>query len=193
MIPCTGRPCWSHMAAECSDVGSNSSLLLSWFDLSTPGYGLCNKAWHGWENHVLVNRSVLRQETSRTACVSNHLGPLVHMISGFTNILFSTLGACYKVDNIGRLTSSVAPKLDCCPRRWLRDLCVGYHFAGFASCFAARSCLPKWFIITHVWFELGTHKKIPQTLGSSVGHSRSFCKDLAQSARGLKWWWGGAG
>ena len=29
------------------------------------------------------------------------------------------------------------------------------------------------------------YKKIPQTLGSSVGHGWSFCKDLAQSARGL--------
>ena len=171
MIPFTGRPCWSHMAVECSDVGSNSSLLLSWFDLSTPGYGLRNKAWRCWGNHVLVNRSVLRQETSRTACVSNYLGGRSSVGSHdhrFTNILFSTLGACYKVDKIGRLTTSVAPKLDCCPRCWLRDLFGGYHFACFASCFAARSCLPKWFIITHVWFELGTYKKIPQTLGSSV-------------------------
>ena len=68
------RPCWSHMAVECSDVGSNSSLSLSWFDLSTPGYDLSNKAWRGWGNHVLVNRSVLRHGTSRTVCVSNHLG-----------------------------------------------------------------------------------------------------------------------
>ena len=58
----------------CSDVGSNSSLSLSWFDLSTPGYDLSNKAWRGWGNHVLVNSSVLRQGTSRTACVSSHLG-----------------------------------------------------------------------------------------------------------------------
>ena len=93
--------------------------------------------------------------------VAVHL--LVHMITGFTNILFSTLGACYKVDNIGRLTTSVAPKLDCCPRRWLSNLYGGYHCSGFASCFAARSCLPKLFIITQVWF-----KKIPQTLESSV-------------------------
>ena len=34
-------------------------------------------------------------------------------------------------------------------------------------------------------FELGTYKKIPQTLGSSVGHGRSFYENLAQSARGL--------
>ena len=27
---------------------SNSSLSLSWFDLSTPGYDLSNKAWRGW-------------------------------------------------------------------------------------------------------------------------------------------------
>ena len=74
MIPSTGHPCWSYTAIECSDIGSNSSLLLSWFDLSTLGYGLSNKAWHGWGNHVLMNRIVLRQETSRTACVSNHLG-----------------------------------------------------------------------------------------------------------------------
>ena len=115
MISSTSLPCWSHMAVECSDVGSNSSLLLSWFDRSTPCYGLSNKAWRGWGNHVLVNRSVLRQKTSRNACVSNHLGgryPLVHMITGFTNILFSTLGACYKVDNIGRLTTGVAPDAD---------------------------------------------------------------------------------
>ena len=26
------------------------------------------------------------------------------------------------------------------------------------------------------------YKKIPQTLGSSVGHDRSFCEDLSQSA-----------
>ena len=43
--------------------------------------------------------------------------PLVHMITGFTNILFSTISAYYKVDNIGRLTTSVAPKFDSCPRR----------------------------------------------------------------------------
>ena len=49
--------------------------------------------------------------------ISVAVHPLVHMINGFTNILFSTLGACYKVDNIGRLTTGVAPKLDCCPRR----------------------------------------------------------------------------
>ena len=92
------------------------------------------------------DRSFLRQETSRTACVSNHLvPPLIHMITGFTNVLFSTLSACYKVANIDRLTTGVAPKLDSCPRRWLRDLRGVYHFAGFASCFAARSCLPKWF------------------------------------------------
>ena len=117
--------------------------------------------------------------------ISVAVHPLVHMITGFTNILLSTLGACNKVDNIGCLTTGVAPKLDYYPRRWLRDLRGGYYFAGFASCFAARSCLPKWFIITHVWFELGTYKKIPQTLGSSVGHGRSFCKDLAQCAGGL--------
>ena len=66
-----------------------------------------------------------------------------------------------------------------------RDLCEGYRFAGFVSCFAARSRPSKWFIIPHVWFELGTYKKVPQTLGSSVGHDRSFCEDLTQSARGL--------
>ena len=49
--------------------------------------------------------------------ISVAVHPLVHMITGFTNILFPTLGACYKVDNIGRLTTGVAPKLDCCPRR----------------------------------------------------------------------------
>ena len=131
MIPSTGRPRWYHMAVDCSDVGSNSSLSLSlfWFDLSTPAYDLSNKARRGWGNRVLVNRSVLRQETSRTACFqSSH--PLVHMITVFTNILFSTLGACYKVDNIGRPTTGVAPKLDGCPRCWLRDLCGGYYFAG---------------------------------------------------------------
>ena len=47
---------------------------------------------------------------------------------------------------------------------------------------------PKWFIITHVWFELATYKKIPQTLGSSVGHGRSFREDLAQSARERNDW-----
>ena len=57
----------------------------------------------------------------------------------------------------------------------VHELELGYHFAGFASCFAAQSCLPKWFIITHVWFELGTYKKIPQTLGSSVDHI--FCQE----------------
>ena len=72
------------------------------------------------KNHVLVSRRVVRQETSRTACVSNYPGvavhPLVHMITGFTNILFITHAACYMVENIGRLTTSVAPKLDDCPR-----------------------------------------------------------------------------
>ena len=43
MIPSTDRPCWSHMAVESSDVGSNSSLVLFWFDLSTPGYCLSNR------------------------------------------------------------------------------------------------------------------------------------------------------
>ena len=56
----------------------------------------------------------------------------------------------------------------------------------FASCFAARSCLPKWFIITRIWFELGMYRKISQTGGSFVVHDRSFCEDLSQSARGLK-------
>ena len=42
--------------------------------------------------------------------------PLVHMITGFINILFSTLGACYKVNSIGRLTTSVTPMLDDCLR-----------------------------------------------------------------------------
>ena len=53
-----------------------------------------------------MNRSVLRQETSRTACVSNHPGgrsSVGSYVTGFTNILFFTLGACNKVDNIGRL------------------------------------------------------------------------------------------
>ena len=111
--------------------------------------------------------------------------PFVHMITGFTNILFSTLGACYKKDNIGRLITSVAPKLDDCPRRWLHFLCGGYPFADFASCFAARSCLPKWFIITRACFGLSTYKNIPQILGSSVGLDRLFCEDLVQSVRGI--------
>ena len=96
--------------------------------------------------------------------ISVAVHPLVHMITGFTNILLSTLGACDKVDNIGCLSTGVAPKLDYCPRRWLHDLHGGYHFAGFASCFAARSCLPKWFIITHVWWVSPTHKLPPETL-----------------------------
>ena len=136
-----------------------------------------------WWTEVFCDRRSLEPLVFSVISVAIH--PLVHMITGFTNILFSTLGACNKVDNIGRLTTGVAPKLDCCPRRWRRDLLWGYHFAGFASCFAARMCVPKWFITTHVWFELATYKKIPQTLGSSVGHGRSFCKDLAQSAGGL--------
>ena len=84
------------------------------------------KVRRGWGNHVLVNRSVLQQDISRTAWVSIipvAVHPLVHMITSFTNILFSTLSACYKVDNIGRLTTSFASKLDGCPRRWLRYLC----------------------------------------------------------------------
>ena len=56
--------------------------------------------------------------------ISVAVHPLVHMIPGFINIMFSPLGACYKVDNIGHLTTSVAPKLDCCPRRF-RNLCGG--------------------------------------------------------------------
>ena len=35
---------------------------------------------------------------------------------------------------------------------FFRGFLGDYHFA---SCFAARSCLPKWFIITQVCFELG--------------------------------------
>ena len=111
--------------------------------------------------------------------------PLVHMITVFTNILFSILGEFYKVDNIGRLTTSVAPKFDGCPRRLLHDLCGGHHFEGLAFCFTARSCLTKWFIITHVLFALGTYKKIPKTLGPSVGYGLSLCEDLARSARRL--------
>ena len=45
--------------------------------------------------------------------------PLVHMITGFTNILFSTLGECYKVNNISRdlqlvlhLSLMIAPEAD---------------------------------------------------------------------------------
>ena len=49
--------------------------------------------------------------------ISVAVHPLFHMITGFTNILFSTPGACYKVDNLGCLTTSVVPKLDGCPRR----------------------------------------------------------------------------
>ena len=67
-----------------------------------------------------MNRNVLRQETSRTACVSDLPDGrlfVYHMITGLINILFSTLGACYKVDNIDRLTVSVAPKLEDCPSR----------------------------------------------------------------------------
>ena len=33
-------------------------------------------------------------------------------VGSHDHILFSTLGACYKVDNIGRLTTSVAPDAD---------------------------------------------------------------------------------
>ena len=54
------------MAVECPDVRSNSSLELSSFDLSTPGYDLSNKVRRGLGNHDLVNKSVLRQQTSRT-------------------------------------------------------------------------------------------------------------------------------
>ena len=54
----------------------------------------------------------------------------------------------------------------------------GLSFCRFCILLCRTVVSPKWFIITHVWFELGTYKKIPQTLGSSVGHGRSFCKDL---------------
>ena len=42
--------------------------------------------------------------------ISVAVHPLGHMITGFTNILLSTLGACNKVDNIGCLTTGVAPE-----------------------------------------------------------------------------------
>ena len=64
---------------------------------------------------VFCDRRPLEPLVFSVISVAVHL--LVHMITGFTNILFSTLGACYKVDNIGRHKTSVAPKLDCCPRR----------------------------------------------------------------------------
>ena len=38
--------------------------------------------------------------------------PFFQVITALTNIWFSALVACYKVDNIRRLTASVAPKLD---------------------------------------------------------------------------------
>ena len=56
------------------------------------------------------------QKCSATGDFSNRLcfqssrvavHPLVYMITGFTTTLFSTLGACYKVDNIGRLIQLV--------------------------------------------------------------------------------------
>ena len=68
--------------------------------------------------HAPVNRSVLQQETSRTAIVSNHAGGRSSIGSHdhrfHQDIVFH---AYYKVDNIGRLTTSVAPKFDDCPRR----------------------------------------------------------------------------
>ena len=74
--------------------------------------------------------------------------PLVHMITGFTSILFSTLGACYKVDNIGRLKTNVASKLDGCPRRCLRELWWGHHFAGSSmlTLWAGTETLDIWII-----------------------------------------------
>ena len=68
-----------------------------------------------WLTEVFCDRRPLEPLVLPIISVAVH--PLVHMITGFTNILFSTLGACYKVDNICRLTTGVAPKLDCCPRR----------------------------------------------------------------------------
>ena len=81
-------------------------------------YGLINTSC---KCHLPVaEQKCLRQETSRTACVSNHLSGRSSVSSHdhrFHQHIFSTLCACYKEDNFGRLTTGVAPKLDCCPRR----------------------------------------------------------------------------
>ena len=167
------------MAVEYSDVGSNSSRA---FLVRSVHSGL----WSEQQSEAWLRKSCSgEQKSSATGDLPNRLSfqssrwPFIRWFtwSPVSTTNCSTRGECYKVDNIGRLSTSVAPKLDGCPRCWPR-FAWGYHFAGFASCFATWSYLPKWFIITHVWFELGTHKKIPQTLGSSVGHDRSFCEDL---------------
>ena len=71
--------------------------------------------WCSGSGEVFCDRRPLGPLVFPIISVAVH--PLVHMITSFTNILLSTLGACYKVDNIGRLTNGVAPKLDCYPRR----------------------------------------------------------------------------
>ena len=136
VIPSTGRLCWYHIAIECSDVGSSSSLGLSWFELSPRGMILATmrgvvKEIMFWWTKVFCDRRFLEPLVFPILPVT--ILPLVHMITGFTNIVFSTLGTCYEVNNIGRLTTCGALKLDDCPRSWLRDLCGGYHFASFAS------------------------------------------------------------
>ena len=76
--------------------------------------------------------------------ISVAVHPLVHMITGFTNILFSTLGPCYKVDNIGRLTTSVAPDADFVINGGL-SFCRFYYLAlthGRVSPSGSSSCMP---------------------------------------------------
>ena len=133
-----------------------------------------------------MNRSVLRQETSRTSCVSNHPGGRASVGSHDHRIhqhIVFTLGACHKVDNMDRLTTTVAP--DGCLRCDF-TICVGdiilqvLHLAlphDRVSPSGSSSRLPC--------LSLAHTRRSLQTLWSSVVHDWSFCEDPAQSCRRL--------
>ena len=136
-----------------------------------------------WWTEVFCDRRALEPLVFSVVPMVVH--PLVHMITCFTYILFSALGACYKVDNIGRLTTGVASKLDGFPWPLTLRSVWGLSFCRFLHLALSHGRVsPGGSSSRPVSFELGTYKKIPQTLGSSVGHGRLFCEELAQSAGG---------
>ena len=100
--------------------------------------------------------------------------PLVHMITGFINILFSILGACYKVDNIGRLTTSVAPKLFSwrIPNIWLATKNVlfftsdVYNNHNLWPC--QKVCDALVYLLDNIFITFGT-KLYRQTIGIPMG------------------------
>ena len=118
-----------------------------------------------WWTEVFCDRRPLEPLVFPIISVAVH--PLVHMITGFTNILFSTLGACYKVDNIGRLTTGVALKLDCCPRR--------KHFHGSSRGTVVKVSSPETIFMAKVYWRYW-HKVVarPRDFDSFPRRSQQF-------------------